>query len=211
MRLRLRYGSQPAVGPPRMAHRIRWRVGHRMAVDRQLAIAMQEPLHHREWPYTLVSRLVREGDPDGTDARPQSQGRRYRAKTTKNPLVEPHLGLVWPVVALDCCSVPNLASQRSRHRRQTQGRTVPERHDTGSTPTRDHLLFWLEPRTGHADVTVPKPTPPERCLMSTDQSAAAPASTPPREVTQHAMLAHYSNSLAAGCRLAVMLSSCEVD
>ena len=99
MRLWLRRGSQPATEQERMAHRVRWRVRHRMAIDRQLAIAVQEPLHHREGSYALGFRLDREGDSKGTGARPKSQGRRYREKTKEGPLVEPHLELVRSIIA----------------------------------------------------------------------------------------------------------------
>ena len=48
------------LGPSRMAHRVRWRVCQHASVHRQLAIAVQEPLPHREGPYALGSPLDRE-------------------------------------------------------------------------------------------------------------------------------------------------------
>ena len=91
-----------------MVHRVRWPIHQREAIDRQLATTMQEPLHHREGPYTLVSRLDRDGDSSGPGSRPQSQDRRYRENAKKGPLVEPHLGPVQPIVAVHLPTAPQL-------------------------------------------------------------------------------------------------------
>ena len=91
-----------------MVHRVRWPIRQRQAIDRQLATTVQEPLHHREGPYTLVSRLDRDGDSSGPGSRPQSQDRRYRENAKKGPLVEPHLGPVQPIIAVHRPTAPQL-------------------------------------------------------------------------------------------------------
>ena len=96
-----------------MVHRVRWPIRQRQAIDRQLATTVQEPLHHREGPYTLVSRLDRDGDSSGPGSRPQSQDRRYRENAKKGPLVEPHLGPVQPIVAVHLPTAPRFPQIRS--------------------------------------------------------------------------------------------------
>ena len=112
MRLRLRRGSQPAAQPERMAYRVRWRVRQYESVHRQLAIAVQEPLHHREGPYALGSRLDRERDSNRTGARPPSKDRRCREKTKKGPLVGSHLGLVQQTIAVHLLTAPRFRKAR---------------------------------------------------------------------------------------------------